>query len=208
MCDGRANSLEEQMLHVFRNEKEFKSNVSDIIAAIATNDDYLQRFGAIYAEMAPNIINIPSITDALATYVRSLDGHQSTFDQYMRDEIKVLDTAAMNGFNLFMGKAKCGTCHFAPTFSGLLPPLFVDTEFENIGVPGAIDNGKWDIDKDLGRFQFYSNEALLHFFKSTSVRNVTHTAPYMHNGVFTTLEEVLAFYNHGGGVGHGVRIRR
>jgi cytochrome c peroxidase len=204
MYDGRANSLEEQMLHVFRNDKEFKTNLTEMITAIEGQETYQQSFKGIYPEMTPNAINLYSITDAMATYVRSLDGHQSAFDQYMSGEIDFLDTDALKGFNLFMGKAKCGTCHFAPTFSGLLPLLFVDSEFENLGVPGNIENGTWTKDFDLGRYQFYANDKFKHFFKTSTIRNVEHTAPYMHNGVFKTLEEVMAFYNEGGGVGHGL----
>jgi cytochrome c peroxidase len=202
MYDGRAASLEEQMLHVFKNEKEFKSNMSEMVTAIASNTEYLKRFQSIYSEMTPSVVNLYSITDALAAYVRTLDGHQSTFDLYMRGAIATIDTAALKGFNLFMGKAKCGTCHFAPTFSGLLPPLFQDSEFENLGVPGSINGEVWTKDTDLGRYHFYTNEAFKHFFKTPTIRNVAETAPYMHNGVFKTLEEVMEFYNNGGGVGH------
>jgi cytochrome c peroxidase len=71
--------------------------------------------------------------------------------------------------------------------------LFQVSEFENLGVPGSIDGKIWTKDTDLGRYHFYTNEAFKHFFKTPTLRNVGETAPYMHNGVFKTLEEVMEF---------------
>jgi cytochrome c peroxidase len=88
--------------------------------------------------------------------------------------------------------------------NGNFPPRFVKTEVEVIGVPAAA--GDKAIDGDLGRFSIVPNESFRHAFKTPSVRNVARTAPYMHNGVFVTLDEVMDFYNKGGGAGLGIRI--
>ena len=108
---------------------------------------------------------------------------------------------AKKGFNLYMGKAKCGTCHFVPLFNGLLPPDFSDTESEVLGVPA--DNNKKNPKLDTDEGKFLHSRSLLHkfSFKTPTLRNIGLTAPYMHNGVFKTLEEVVEFYNNGGGAG-------
>lgn len=202
MYDGRAGSLEEQMLHVFNNPKEFKSDVTAIVDRISMDSIYLKLFAANYDNMLPNAVNLHSVTDALATYVRSLTAHQTTFDKYMRCETESISLSALNGFNVFMGKAKCGTCHFAPTFSGLMPPFYQSSELENIGVPELDMDGNWIVASDFGRYDFYPNKSFEFFFKTPTLRNIALTAPYMHNGVFKDLEEVMEFYNNGGGVGH------
>jgi len=91
----------------------------------------------------------------------------------------------------------CGTCHFAPTFNGTVPPIYEESETEVLGVPATAKNK--ELDPDIGRVgnkmprdqvPFY-----MHSFKTVTVRNVAMTAPYMHNGAFNTLEEVMDFYN-------------
>ncbi|MEO0472035.1 MAG: cytochrome C peroxidase, partial [Bacteroidota bacterium] len=155
-------------------------------------------------------INPHSVNTAIAAYVASLRGFDSPFDQYVRGEKEEINPAVVRGFNLFMGKAACGTCHFAPGFQGLVPPLYHESETEVLGVPKEAQCEVAEIDPDLGRYangqpknfvDFYK-----HSFKTSTVRNVALTAPYMHNGVYTSLEEVMEFYNNGGGAGLGIDL--
>ena len=119
----------------------------------------------------------------------------------MRGDENKLSENEKKGFNLFMGKAKCGTCHFAPLFSGLLPPFFTESESEVLGVPGTNDKKNPTLDNDLGKFLFTKSVIHKNSFKTPTLRNIELTAPYMHNGVYATLEEVMEFYNNGGGNG-------
>ena len=109
-----------------------------------------------------------------------------------------------------MGKAACGTCHFAPTFAGLVPPHFKESEGEVLGVPATIDTINPKLDTDLGRFDNgrmkERADHMRNAFKTVTVRNVALTGPYMHNGVYSTLEEVVDFYNRGGGLGLGLDV--
>jgi cytochrome c peroxidase len=119
--------------------------------------------------------------------------------------VPTLAAEERRGFNLFMGKARCGTCHFAPLFNGTVPPGFTESEVEVIGVPArASRHAPLDPDRGAGA----SDRAPLHdfAFKTPTVRNVAVTAPYMHNGVFRTLAEVVEFYDAGGGAGLGLRV--
>ena len=103
-----------------------------------------------------------------------------------------------------MGKAKCATCHYMPLFNGTFPPRYMKIESEVIGIPESVNSNK--IDPDMGRYGVVKVESLKHAFKTPTVRNAAVTAPYMHNGVFTNLEEVMDFYRKGGGAGLGVQI--
>jgi cytochrome c peroxidase len=111
-----------------------------------------------------------------------------------------------NGFNLFMGKAACGTCHFPPTFSGLVPPHFTDMESEVLGVPTHPTSKKIDPDLGKGAIYKYKSPIYAHAFKTPGLRNISRTAPYMHNGAYRTLQEVMDFYNRGGGIGIGTDV--
>ena len=103
-----------------------------------------------------------------------------------------------------MGKAKCATCHYMPLFNGSFPPRYMQIESEVIGVPQSPNSHI--IDKDMGRYDIIPLPAFKHSFKTVTIRNAARTAPYMHNGVFTTLNQVVDFYNKGGGAGLGLKI--
>lgn len=119
----------------------------------------------------------------------------------MRNNKQTLTNTEKNGFNLFTGKAKCASCHFIPLFNGLVPPVFTETESEVIGVPKTPNKKSPEIDPDFGKFLFTTASIHKYSFKTPSLRNIALTAPYMHNGVYTTLEDVMEFYNNGGGKG-------
>jgi cytochrome c peroxidase len=102
-----------------------------------------------------------------------------------------------------MGKAQCATCHFPPQFNGIKPP-YISSEFEVIGVPADTNFKK--LSQDSGRFSVHPVPEMLHAFRTGNLRNTSHTAPYMHNGIFHTLEEVIDFYDAGGGQGKGIKV--
>ena len=142
----------------------------------------------------------------MAAYVRSLRALNSRFDRAIRGDTALITLSERRGFNLFMGKAACGTCHFAPLFGGTMPPAYVESEPEVIGVPATPKAKEAVVDEDLGVFAVDRAPLHRHAFKTPSVRNVGLTAPYMHNGVYRTLEEVIDFYDAGGGNGVGMRL--
>ena len=121
----------------------------------------------------------------------------------MRGEADSFTAEEKLGFNLYMGKALCATCHFVPLTNGTVPPFFTQHEKEVIGVPETVANAS--LDDDLGFYWRHNQELEVHrgMFKTPTVRNAEVTAPYMHNGVYQTLEQVVDFYNKGGGGGLG-----
>ncbi len=194
--DSRAGSLEGQVVGVVKNHNEFNTSMDSIVARVLKNNDYKKSIEELYVNKRVSY----NIRHAIASYIRSLNSFSSKFDKNIRGEENTLTQNEKNGFNLFMGKALCATCHFAPVFNGTVPPNYLDTEMEAIGTPNLAQNG---LSEDLGRYYSFKTEERKHFFKTPTIRNIAKTSPYMHNGVFETLEEVVDFYNKGGGVGLG-----
>lgn len=207
--DLRSEVLELQLDHVITSHKEFRTNYLDLFDKLGESEEYTTMFQQAFPQLEDKPIQKASIGYALSAYVRSLSSFDSPFDKYMRDEIPEIEESVKNGFNIFMGKAACGTCHFAPVFNGSVPPLYKESESEVLGVPAEKEMENFVIDPDRGRYlgilkeqaDFYD-----HSFKTVTVRNVELTAPYMHNGVYETLEEVVDFYNKGGGLGLGIDV--
>ena len=206
--DLRAEALEDQMEHVVASSKEFNTSVLEIMSKLSQSNEYQQRFKQVFTEFT-SPINQQTISFAISAYVSSLHSHHSPFDKYVRGEEAQLAASAKRGFNLFMGKAACGTCHFAPNFNGTVPPLYTESESEVLGVPENPYVKPLQLDKDEGRIAAKLKEGTPFYrysFKTPTIRNVALTSPYMHNGAYKTLEDVMDFYNHGGGMGIGLEV--
>lgn len=208
--DLREYDLERQVKHVVQDNKEFDMNFVDLADRLKESNEYVSMFKDAYGDRDRYVISSWSISNALAAYVTSLSSWNSEFDKYARGETDQIEESVIKGYNLFMGKAACGTCHFAPTFNGTVPPKYRESESEVLGVPEKPDTINAEVDLDPGRINSGRvRDELEHFafsFKTTTVRNVELTAPYMHNGVYNTLEEVVDFYNRGGGAGIGIEL--
>jgi cytochrome c peroxidase len=209
--DQRAETLESQVADVMHNPKEMNGDLNAALKNIIASAKYETMFTHAFPEKKS--IDSASVTEALAAYIRSLVKLNSRFDEYMQGNDAALTSEEVQGFNVFMGKAQCGTCHYMPLFSGVFPPKYITQDAEVLAVP-ARPKGKI-IDPDRGlfttllRYNYYDSTRLLEFdhaFKTLSVRNISQTAPYMHNGIYETLEEVMEFYNNGGGVGEGLQV--
>lgn len=197
--DSRVNYLEDQAVAVIINENEMHGSLAKSVAVLKKQPIYVAKFHKAFPKTA---IDEFGIKNALASYIRSLSTYDSKFDEFMQGEEKFnLDEIA--GFNLFTGKAKCATCHFIPLTNGTVPPSFMKSESEVLGVPNKYKK----LDADLGKFELTKAEIHRNSFKTPTIRNVELTASYMHNGVFKTLEEVIDFYNDGGGNGLGFNLQ-
>lgn len=198
--DSRAATLENQLNSVVHNADEMNGSLRNGIELIKENENYSRQFRGAYANDKQPVTEY-NIANAISSYVRSLSALNTRFDRYMRGAEK-LSASEIKGFNLFAGKAKCATCHFIPLYNGLVPPYFTETESEILGVPASPNSSV--IDDDPGKFNFTRSVIHKYAFKTPTLRNVSRTAPYMHNGVFRTLNEVLQFYNRGGGAALGI----
>lgn len=207
--DMRAFNLEVVLEHVVTNREEFSLGLIQLEEKLKKSKEYQEWFDKAFKNSQYQGINAQSITAAMTSYLKTLNTFDSEFDKYVRAETASIDESVRNGFNLFMGKAACGTCHFAPVFNGTVPPEYHESESEILGTPEFNDPENMHIDPDEGRYRGISKEKVNFYrfsFKTPTVRNVELTAPYMHNGVYTTLEEVMDFYNKGGGEGLGYEV--
>lgn len=202
--DGRSLQLEDQANNVLENHQEMFSDPENIVFKLKQSPEYKKYFSEAFKNSEDSAITYYAILKSLSEFERSLVSLDSRFDKYIRGDKKQLSAIEIKGYNLFAGKALCGSCHFFPLFNGLVPPFYNDNEFEVIGVPKS-KNSK-EIDQDSGRYVITKNHIHLHSFKTPGIRNSDKTAPFMHNSVFKTIDEVLDFYNKGGGKGLGVTI--
>ncbi len=204
--DVKVSYLEDQLSAVLANKEEMNSSLEEVVAKLNDNVIYKKGFQKVFKTPDNQAITSEQFKIAVATYIRSLVSFRSRFDKYMQGDKTQLASLEIQGFNLFMGKALCGTCHFMPLFNGVVPPTFEDTETEVLGVPTKPATQYAQLDKDKGKGAI-TNIALHNFaFKTPSLRNIELTAPYMHNGAYKTLEEVIDFYNGGGGSGIGIDL--
>lgn len=201
--DMRSQDLENQIESVMQNPDEFNLSPEEIKNKLQTKKEIVALFKKAYPKSKE--IKSYEIRNSIASYVRSLMPFKAKVDNFFNDK-DTLTISEKNGFNLFAGKAKCATCHFIPLYNGTAPPWFNNSESEVIGVPEKINWEHAVVDKDLGRYKFNQLEQFKYSFKTPSIRNSEKTAPYMHNGVFNTLEDVIKFYELGGGNGIGMQL--
>lgn len=203
--DLKAGSLEDQALDVVHQKDEMDGSLEQASKRINASARYKKLFAGAFKDTTGKA-DAWRIQHALSSYIRSLAPFSSRLDKYMRGDKTKLNEEEKLGFNLFMGKAKCGACHFAPIFNGTAPPIFSKSEAEVLGVPATADTINAKVDPDLGRYSLYKYPQYKHAFKTPTLRNISKTAPYMHNGVYQTLEQVVDFYNRGGGAGIGIAL--
>ncbi|WP_040006314.1 cytochrome c peroxidase [Fibrisoma limi] len=199
-ADSRVVFLEDQASDVIQNTEEMHGSLPQAVKALQENPTYKALFAKSYKEG----VTEQTLKNAVASYVRSLVSLDSRVDRYLRNQPVALTAEEKLGFNLFMGKAKCATCHFFPLFNGTVPPAYQETESEVLGTPATAD-GKL-VDPDVGKFVLTKREPHRYAFKTPTVRHAASTAPYMHNGVYRTLDDVIEFYDKGGGNGLGFNL--
>lgn len=202
--DMRSQDLENQIENVMKNPDEFNLSPKEIKDKISKNKLLINQF----AKAFPNKKEITpyEIRNAIASYVRSLMPFNSKIDHYFTGKTNLTESE-INGFNLFSGKAKCATCHFIPVYNGTVPPWYNNSESEVIGVPKSVAWKNAKIDPDLGRFNINQIEQLRFSYKTPTIRNIEKTKPYMHNGVYNNLVDVIKFYELGGGNGIGMHLK-
>jgi cytochrome c peroxidase len=203
MADGKHISLQDQTHAVITSKEEMGCAEQDILQKVLSCRDYKKAFNRLlpYTPQEPEL-SIAHISSAITFYYSKFSKAVSPFDDAM-NRLSNADADVIAGFNLFMGKAQCGTCHFVPQFNGVKPP-YVGSEFEVLGTPA--DTAYSQLSTDEGRYGVHPAKETMHAFRTGTVRNAAHTMPYMHNGVFATLEAVIDFYNNGGGAGKGLRV--
>lgn len=175
--DGRAGSLEEQALGPIQNPIEMGEELDHLVQKLNAIPGYVSEFQKVFGTG----VTADGIAQAIAAFERTILSRNSAFDRFMAGDEKALTATAQRGIRVFDEKAKCVTCHNGPNFT--------DNQFHGLGLPkreGAA--------VDPGRYSVTQNEEELETFKTPSLRSVAESAPYMHDGRFKTLEDVLDFY--------------
>jgi cytochrome c peroxidase len=177
--DGRSETLEHQAMGPVENTGEMDLPASILVRRILRSEKYRNAFHSVYGKDPDKDL----ISSAIAAFERTLETSKSAFDKYMSGEDTTLfSESAKRGLQIFNNKGKCFDCHFGVDFTG-------NDQFRNIG----LYNGK-DLN-DKGRMVISGNPKDLGAFKIPGLRNIAQTAPYMHNGMFKTLMEVIDYYN-------------
>jgi len=217
--DGRAKTLEEQVLQPLINPVEMAMPSHEaVVAKVRGIPEYAQRFREVFG--GPNPVTIENIAKAIAAFERTLLSGDSPFDRFIAGDHTAISEAAKRGWALFQGKARCITCHeFNPS-----SPFFTDFKYHNIGIgmkatqnfeplvrqiqQMAQENRltREALDRlalsegfsELGRFLVTRQPKDLGAFKTSPLRDIELTAPYMHDGSLKTLREVIDFYDKGG----------
>jgi cytochrome c peroxidase len=213
--DGRANTLEDQAKLPIVNPIEMgMPDDKAAVAAIKGDPEYQRAFQAAYGR-APNF---DDLARAIAAFERTLIFVDAPFDRFLAGDARAIDDEAKAGWVLFNGRGRCNSCHQISSSS----PVGTDNRFHNVGVAArhkdfeqlakkalevlAKDASKESIDRlalqtdlaELGRFVVTRNRSDIGAFKTSQVRNVGITAPYMHDGSLATMWDVIDHYNKGG----------
>ncbi len=207
--DLRTTYLEDQVTDVVENVDEMHGSLGTIATVLGRDTSLAAQFRAAFASepvRGDTVVTAARIRATLAAYQRSLSRLDSRVDRALRGEVAALSDEERLGFNVFVGKGKCATCHFLPLTNGTVPPLYQKAEVEVLGVPSRNVTANATIDPDKGRHRLTRAAPHQYAFRTPSIRNVALTAPYMHNGVYQTLEQVVDFYNRGGGAGIGIQL--
>ncbi len=191
--DGRVRTADRQALLVLHTRAEMGSTderLARIVASSPSYDDGFRR--AFEGGVTPRDIGV-----ALASFeANELVPGRAAIDRFARGDDGALSVDARAGLDVFAGKGRCARCHVPPVFSGSRPPDFTAPIFAILGVPSA--PGAATLDADPGRG---SGD-----FRVPTVRNASRTAPYFHHGRYATLEQVVDFYDRGGGKGLGLDV--
>jgi len=205
--DGRADTLEAQALGPIQAPIEMNQNLTHLVEKLSNIPEYNQRFKKVFN----SDVTTENLAKAIAAFERTIVSKPGRVDKYLKGDKKALTEAEVRGMTLFTGKANCIACHHGPALT--------DGEFHTTGVP-EIDALKTESDRVATRHFFatdqrfpnprsvnydYGRELITKSasdkgkFKVPSLRELKYTAPYMHNGAFETLDDVVEFYNKGGG---------
>lgn len=184
MWDGRAASLEEQAMGPMKSHEEMNMNISELMHFLNTNTEYAGLFNRAFPG---EVIGESTLAKSLAAFQRTLISNRSPFDAWVKGDTDALTAQQINGFKLFLdpNKGKCAVCHSGGNFT--------DDGFHNLGLASY---GKEN--PDLGRYSERPLGLMKGAFKTPTLRDITLTAPYFHDGSAATIEEVIEHYLSGG----------
>ena len=187
--DGRVKSLEQQALGPIEADVEMNMPLGKLVPKLKSIKGYVKLFEKAYPGEG---LTKESIAKAIASFERTVVSTESPFDKYAKGDKNAISKDAKEGFTLFKGKAHCIDCHDGWNFT--------DGSFQNIGLNDGNLSGK-----ELGRYNVKNRAAWYGVFKTPTLRDVTKSYPYFHDGSVKTLEEATVICASGGRYEHGVK---
>jgi cytochrome c peroxidase len=183
LWDGSASSIEDQVNGPIENPIEMNNSWPNVVVTLQATSEYPELFEQAFGS---TIITKEFVAKAIAQFERTLISGNSRFDQYLLGDDNAVTAQEINGFNIFMdeNRGDCFHCHGSE-----FNPLWTNNAFHNNGLDSSFE--------DLGLGGFTGDPLDYGKFKSPSLRNLAYTAPYMHDGRFATLDEVINHYSEG-----------
>ncbi len=210
--DGRARTLEEQALFPMMSAFEMNRNLDFLEEVIRTVPEYVEAFQKVFG----GEVTRERMAMALAAFERTLVSANSPLDRFLTGDKKALSSEAKKGYVIFTGKGKCAECHDGVNLA--------DNKFYALNVPENVEQEKdprvaatrrfvakvshygdyRNLTEDPGRYLVTKDKKDWKAFRTPTLRDIAKTGPYMHNGIFATLDEVIDFFDKGGGKGNAV----
>lgn len=208
--DGRASSLEEQALFPMMSAFEMNQNLDFMEEEIRAVPEYVAEFTQVFGD---GDVTRERVAMAIASFERTLISRDAPLDRFLNGDTKALSPKALNGYKIFTGKGKCTECHYGGNL--------VDDRFHVLNVPENPEHlkdprikatrrfvakvyhleGYRTLAEDPGRYLISKDQKDWKAFRTPTLRDIAKTAPYMHNGIYETLDEIIEFFNAGGGRG-------
>jgi cytochrome c peroxidase len=209
--DGRASSLEEQALFPMMSAFEMNQNLDFMEEEIRSVPEYVAEFTTVFGD---SDITRERIAMAIASFERSLVSRNSPLDRFLDGDKNALSAEALQGYKIFTGKGKCTQCHNSVNLADdRFHVLNVEENPEHLQDPRIAATRRFvakvyhfeeyrTLAEDPGRYLITKDQKDWKAFRTPTLREIAGTAPYMHNGIYATLDEVIEFFNKGGGNGN------
>ncbi|MBI5074653.1 MAG: cytochrome-c peroxidase [Nitrospirae bacterium] len=208
--DGRVKMLEDQALFPMMSAFEMNQNLDFVEEEIRVVPEYVEAFNKVFSGEPTR----GRIAMAIAAFERTIVSLNAPYDTFLKGEDKALSEEAKKGFEIFRGKGRCIECHYGPNLSDdkfyalnvpenpvLLNDPRVTATMRFVAKVYHYPNYR-GLKEDPGRYLITKKKEDWKAFRTPTVREVSRTGPYMHNGVFASLDEVIEFFNAGGGKGN------
>ena len=209
--DGRASTLEEQALFPMMSAFEMNQNLDFLEEKLRSVPEYVTEFTSVFGD---DDVTRARIAMAIAAFERTLVSRDAPLDRFLNGDTNALSPEALKGYKLFTGKGKCADCHYGVKLA--------DDQFHVLHVPENPEHlkdpriaatrrfvakvyhfeGYRTLSEDPGRYLITKDQKDWKAFRTPTLRDIASTAPYMHNGIYATLDEVIEFFNAGGGKGN------
>jgi cytochrome c peroxidase len=211
--DGRASTLEEQALFPMMSAFEMNQNLDFLEEKLRSVPEYVAEFKEVFGD---DDVTRERIAMAIAAFERTLVSRDTPLDRFLGGNKNALSPKALQGYEIFTGKGRCADCHFGGNLADdQFHVLLVPEKPEHLKDPRIAATRRFvakvnhfeeyrTLAEDPGRYLITKDQKDWKAFRTPTLREIARTGPYMHNGIYASLDEVIEFFNRGGGQGNTV----